>query len=157
MARRAGLAAGEGLDAFHGVEYFAKAPGADRKVVGSVVLSVERVLPGDVGGAEGEEGGKLGNHPGEGDIGHVCVVVGAADLYGWSIVIFSVLRELGGYTLPWTPGNQHCLKFLGLTCPAGFSHIVGEKGLRCSSRARAWKAFSTPGDTAVSMKEYSLG
>ena len=39
------------------------------------------MLPEDVGGGKGEKGGELGHHPGEGDVRHICVVVGAANLF----------------------------------------------------------------------------
>lgn len=57
----------------------------------------------------------------------------------------------------WTPGNQHCLSDFRRVGPIDFSHMVGENGLRRSSRARAWNAYSTFGLTLVSTNAYSVG
>lgn len=60
-----------------------------------------------------------------------------------------------GLTLLWTPGNQTCFSSFNFAGPFGRSQIVGEKGLRCSSSAKAWKAYSTLFETLVLTKEYS--
>lgn len=142
ISRRAIRREADSIDTIFGVVNLTHPPRPDCSVVfalllGSTVFHMQVVLIEQIVRVKFKKRSELIHHPSQADVRNPCVIVTAANLDEVRcLAALEGLCSVAEPTLLWTPGNQHCFKTGGAVSPSS-SQIVGENGLRRSSRARA--------------------